>query len=253
MAAWLERGQHLGPREQPGQRQARCDRLGHDEDVRLDVPVPHREQLTGPAEPGLDLVGDEEDPVLAGDLAEARQEPRRRDDVAALTDDRLDDDRRDLVRIHELVEQQVEPLLPVARACPWIVRSAGRPVAVRVVGVVDAAGERLEGAAVDILRRGEGHRLAGAPVELVAERDDRRPARRRTRQLDRALDGLGPGVGGMPATVRPAGDPAAARTAAGLVIDDVLLAVEQLGGLRLDRRHDPRMRVPVLVTPIPDV
>ena len=27
------------------------------------------------------------------------------------------------------------------------------------------------------------------------------------------------------------------------MIEDVLLAVEQLGGLRLDRRHDPRMRV----------
>ena len=71
------------------------DALGHDEDVRLDVPVLDREQLAGPPEPGLDLVGDQQDPVLAGDLAEARQEGRRRDDVAALAEDRLDDDRRD--------------------------------------------------------------------------------------------------------------------------------------------------------------
>ena len=41
---------------------------------------------------------------------------RRRDDVAALAEDRLDDDRRDLVRVDELVERQVELLLPVAGA-----------------------------------------------------------------------------------------------------------------------------------------
>ena len=78
----------------PGQRQAGRDALGHDQDVRLHVPVLDREHLAGPPEPGLDLVGDEQDPVLAGDLAEARQEARRRDDVAALAEDRLDDDRR---------------------------------------------------------------------------------------------------------------------------------------------------------------
>ena len=66
--------------------------------------------------PGLDLVGDEQDPVLAGDLAQPRQEARRRDDVAALAEDRLDDDRRDALRVDELVEGQVELRLPVARA-----------------------------------------------------------------------------------------------------------------------------------------
>ena len=93
---WVPGGQRvheLGPGEDPRQRQARGDPLGHDEDVRLDVPVADGEQLAGPPEAGLDLVGDEQDPVLAGDLAEARQEGRRRDDVAALAEDRLDDDR----------------------------------------------------------------------------------------------------------------------------------------------------------------
>ena len=74
------------PGEDPGQRHARGDALGHDEDVRLDVPVLDREHLAGSAEARLDLVGDQQDPVLAGDLAEARQERRRRDDVAALAD-----------------------------------------------------------------------------------------------------------------------------------------------------------------------
>ena len=55
-------------------------------------------------------------PCSRGDLAEARQEAGRRHDVAALAEDRLDDDRRDLVRVDELVEGQVELGLPVARA-----------------------------------------------------------------------------------------------------------------------------------------
>ena len=52
-------------RQDAGQRQAGRDALGHDEDVRLDVPVLDREHLAGAPEPGLDLVGDEQDAVLA--------------------------------------------------------------------------------------------------------------------------------------------------------------------------------------------
>ncbi len=59
-------GHDLGPGQDPGQRQPRRDALGHDQDVGLDVPVADREHLAGPTEPGLDLVGDQQDPVLAG-------------------------------------------------------------------------------------------------------------------------------------------------------------------------------------------
>ena len=116
VGAGLPGGHQLGPCQDPGEWQARRDALGHDQDVGLDVPVPDREHLAGPPEPGLDLVGDEQDAVLAGDLAEPWQEPRRRHDVAALAEDRLEDDRGDVLRVDELVERQVELGLPVARA-----------------------------------------------------------------------------------------------------------------------------------------
>ena len=58
-------GHQLLAGEDPGQRQPRGDALGHDQDVGLDVPVLDREHLAGPPEPGLDLVGDEQDAVLA--------------------------------------------------------------------------------------------------------------------------------------------------------------------------------------------
>ncbi len=72
--------------QDPRQGQAGRDALGHDQDVRLDVPVTDREQLAGPPEACLDLVGDQQDPVLPRDLAQAGQEPGRRHDVAALAE-----------------------------------------------------------------------------------------------------------------------------------------------------------------------
>ena len=116
----------------------RRDALGHDQDVRLDVAVHDREHLAGPSEPRLNLVGDQQDPVLTRDLAQPRQEVGRRDEVAALAEDRLDDDGRDPVGVDELVEGQVELLLPVARAGRRVVRTARRPIAIRVGRVVDA-------------------------------------------------------------------------------------------------------------------
>ena len=72
VGAGLPAGHDLGPGQDPRQRQAGRDALGHHEDVGLDVPVVDRKHLAGPAEPGLDLVDDEQDAVLLGDLAQAR-------------------------------------------------------------------------------------------------------------------------------------------------------------------------------------
>ena len=48
--------------------------------------------------PALDLVEDEQDAVLVAEPAQARQEVVGRDDVAPLALDRLDEDRRQLLR-----------------------------------------------------------------------------------------------------------------------------------------------------------
>ena len=76
----------------------------------------HGEEAARAPEAGLDLVGCQEDAVLARHLAQARQERRRRHDVAALADDRLDDDGRDPLGRDDLGEEEVESGLPVARA-----------------------------------------------------------------------------------------------------------------------------------------
>ena len=123
--------------------------------------------------------------------------------------------------------------------------AAGGPIAVRVGRVVDGAGQRLEGAAVDVLGGRQGHRLGGPAVVAVAEGEDRRPPGRDARQLDRRLDGLGAGVGQerLPRTAGQDVLEPLVEPQPGLVVQDVLLAVEQLRGLGGDRRRDPRMGV----------
>ena len=121
----------------------------------------------------------------------------------------------------------------------------GRPIAVRERRVVDAARQRLEGRAVRVLGRREGHRLRRPAVEPAAEREDDRTTGRDPRELDRGLDRLGARVGQerLPRTAGQDVLKPLVQPQARLVVQDVLLAVEELGGLRRDRRRDARMGV----------
>ena len=153
-------------------------------------------------------------PCAVADLAEPLEEPVLGDDVAALALDRLDDDRRDLVRRGELVEQDlVEPA--------QVVDLAERRVE-------DARQQRPEARVVLRLRRGQRHRAVRPAVERAEERDDVRPARRVAGELDRGLDHLGAGV----AEVRP-------RPTAG-DRRDVGEALADLGRRSAGRSRSPR-------------
>ena len=82
-------------RDQCRQRQAVGDRLRDDDHVGHDSRVLDRPHRPGPPVAGLDLVGDEQDPVLVAEGPKLAQERGRRRRVAALALDRLDEDRRD--------------------------------------------------------------------------------------------------------------------------------------------------------------
>ena len=88
MRARRESVEQRAARHDPRQRQARGDALGHDHDVGHDAAPLDGEEAAGAAVAGLDLVGDQQDAVLVGNLAQRRQERRRWDDVAALAEDR---------------------------------------------------------------------------------------------------------------------------------------------------------------------
>ena len=165
------------------------------------------------------------------------RKPGRRHDVTALAEDRLDDDRRHVLRVRQRAEGQVELLLPVAGAGRiGRVRGAGRAVAVRERRAVHGAGERLEIPPIDVLGSRESHRLGGATVVATPKDEDHRAFRGHPGELDGGLHRLGPRVGeeGLPRPARQDGPKSRVQAQSRLVVDDVLLAVQEPGGLRLD-------------------
>ena len=124
---------------------------------------------------GLHLVGDEQDAVAVGHLAQGGEEAVGRDDVAALAEDRLHQERGHVIGVDERREQLVD-LGQAVQASGRLGVAPGRVAQrVRVRREVHAAEERLEVAAVLDPGAGERHGPVGAAVEAAAEGDDRRP------------------------------------------------------------------------------
>jgi hypothetical protein len=121
--------------------------------------------------------------------------------------------------------------------------------------VVDGPGQRLEGAPVHVLCGGQGHRLGRPAVEAVAEGDDRRASGRDPRELDGRLDRLRARVREerLPRPARQQTGEPLVQAQACLVVDDVLLAVEEAGGLGLDAATTRGWAWPVFVTPMPEL
>src|SRR5699024_1861755 len=78
------------------QRQPTGDALGRGDEIGDDALPFGGEHLPGAGEAGLDLVGDEDDALLAGVVDQRRQEALGRNNEAALALDGLDDDRGDV-------------------------------------------------------------------------------------------------------------------------------------------------------------
>ena len=96
----------LGAAGDTGQRHTVGDALGGHDEIRLDTFVFAREHRPGAREPGLDLVGDEHDIVLAAPIQQRRQEAVGGHDEAALTLDGFDDHRSEVVGADLLVHHR---------------------------------------------------------------------------------------------------------------------------------------------------
>ena len=90
------------------ERQAACDRLRDDDEIRFDAEVLHREHAPGSSEARLHLVGDEHDPVLVADPPQPVDELLRSGEEAALALLRLEDDRGDVLWRDVRREQALE-------------------------------------------------------------------------------------------------------------------------------------------------
>ena len=152
------------------------------------------------------------------------------------------------------MEGEVPLLLPAAAAplaCAWCAGSGrvawrhGSTEARRECSAVDGTRERLKVSAVDVLRCRQCHGLCGAAVVAATEGQDHAALRCSARELHRSLNRLGARVGEEDAP-RPAVEEAAeavVQPEARFVIDDVLLAMDQLRCLLGDRCCNLRMRV----------
>ena len=239
---------HLGAAGHRGERHPATERLAGDEQIRLDSLVvldrPHRPR---PGAARLDLVVHVEDPVLAAERLEAGRVVRGHRDEAALALHRLEHDARDRLRVDPHLEQQLERMDRLVRV--------DAPVRVRRGSAVDLRRERAEPLLVGDDLRGHRHRQERAAVEAVVEHDDRGPAGRGARDLDRVLDRLGAGVDEERALLalaagRELGE-AAADLDIGLVRADHEALVEVEVDLLVDRGDRGRIVVPEVVAADP--
>src|SRR2546422_11128624 len=80
------------------------------------------EHLSTAAHSRLHFIGDQENAVLARDLFQPRQKLGRRNDISALALNRLDHNRRHLIRMDRGFEHDI---LYISRVAEWDVSNAG--------------------------------------------------------------------------------------------------------------------------------
>ncbi len=165
--------------------------------------LPQHLARTAPA--GLDLVEDEEDPVLVAALAHALHEALGRHEVAALALHGLHDDAGHLVWRHQIREELVYLAQAVGGAL-LRVEAGGAEVLLRVGSKVDARHAGLVGVAVLGVGARHAHGTHGAPVEGAREGDDAGALGVGTHQLEGGVSGLGSAVGKERAAQLSGGD-----------------------------------------------
>ena len=176
------------------QRQARGNRLGQRHDVGDHSGLLAGKHLARPPIARLHLVGDQQDAMLVAELTQTRHEIGGRDHVAALSQDRLDDEGGDVPRRHPRVEHLVDEVEDIIER-----RRVARPgrisVRIRVGHVIHARQERLVALPVVALGRGQRERTVRPSMKRALKGDQRGPAGHVTGQLDRPLHRFGTAVG----------------------------------------------------------
>src|SRR5437016_7712241 len=167
IVAPLERTLHVLRGEGRSDRDAAREGLREREQVRLYAPPLHSEQAPCTAHPGLYLVEDEEGPGSVACLTGGGQVFRGRDVHAALTLDRLEDDRRGIM---------IDGFLQSLDVVEW--------------DMLESGDERLE-RLTEILPPGRAECPHRPSMKAAHRRDDLLPSCRGARKLDGGLDGFG--------------------------------------------------------------
>src|SRR5271155_5383132 len=126
------------------------------------------------------------------ELPQARQKAVRRNEIAALSLDRLDQHRRDFARGHVANEQL---LLDVAQyRLALIGAGEQRPIIVRIGDVSQSRHRREEALLLGVLARREGQRAHGAAVKAAEKSDEASAPGDVARELERSFHAFRPGL-----------------------------------------------------------
>src|SRR5690349_12829469 len=149
-----------------GDGHAAAERLGHDDQVRLDSKMFAGEPLSSTRKAGLHFIGNEENSVLAADFLEKRKVLFRRNDKSAFAQYRLRDDGGDRFGRHAALESIFQMMCEGLRGCAFL-------AAIRIGEryAVDVAGKRLETGFVRMRFAGKRHGQQSASVKSVFKAD----------------------------------------------------------------------------------
>ena len=170
--------------------------LADADDVGLHAGVLDRPPLAGTADAALHFVGHQQNAVLVADAAQFLHEDGRRDHVAALALDRLDENRRHFFRRQRRLEQLVFDEARAAERERFGILRAAFAAAIDI-GIANVGHARNAGAEATLLLRlggGQRERAHGASVERSEECDHVLPLGVIARQLQRDFNRLRAGV-----------------------------------------------------------
>ena len=230
--------EQVGSARDTRDRHTATHRLGPRREIGRDAKVFDCRRRTGAPHAGLHLVGDVENSVLLTDLMNAANEFGRHRQEATLALDRLENDGGDLRRIDLALEDLAESSERILR------RNAAIQVGRR--GAIDLSRVRTHALLVWHRLRRQRHAHQRAPMEALVETDDRVAIRRKARDLDSVLDGLGTRIEQQSlerTLTRMAGNHALDGFDVALVLDDRVHLVHVAGRLLLHRSHNRLGRV----------
>ncbi len=177
------------------ERHAAGNAFGRAKDIGLDAPMLAGKHFSGPAEAGLNFVGNQENAVVSAKLLEHRQIFRRRHHIAAFALNRLDENRRHLFRPNLVTKKGVLDHAHALDAAGAVREMVGTTMAKAIGNMMDAGNQRPEMGAVRGAASGERQRAERPAVESAMKSDHVLALGMIARELESGFHGLGAGIG----------------------------------------------------------
>src|SRR6516162_7592163 len=147
------------------EREPASERLGSNQDVRLEANAFASKHGTRAGKPGLNFVSDQNDAMLVTSGAQFSKKLQRRNNEASLPKHWLDDDCRYALGSDEAPEVVFKRTRPALNFAPGISLSVRAAITVGVWNAIDVARKWLESGLIWVGLAGEGHSEQGSAMK----------------------------------------------------------------------------------------